>query len=67
MVDKRLAAIGVNFVVAKVVRAYELWEAEDVRQREARKLEKQQQLAERQAIAELESEQARILAQAETL
>jgi phosphate starvation-inducible PhoH-like protein len=54
-------------VVAKVVRAYELWEAEDERQREARKLEKQQQLAERQAIAELENEQARILAQAETL
>lgn len=58
-------------VVAKVVRAYELWEAEDERQRELRKQEKEVRQTEQQRIAQalnmLEAEQSRILAQAETL
>ena len=46
-------------VVAKIVQAYDVWEAEDEIRQEERKAERQRQ--------KLEAEQARILAQAEQL
>lgn len=46
-------------VVAKIVQAYDIWEAEDEERKEQRRLEKQAQA--------LEKEQQKILAQAEVL